>query len=105
MRDILRRKPIYKEFILINQQSNGKQSIISKIKSLHTERLKLQFMCEDDKYEQDKFQQWNQYLFDNTSIEEQDTDCETDTDIDDSQVDLLKKSRFSRLRIYFLGHF
>jgi hypothetical protein len=83
---ILRKKPIYKEFILINQQSdllsNGKQSVISSIKSLHMERLKLQFMCEDDKYEQDKFQQWNQYL----TIDQQDTDYETDSDIDDQQV-------------------
>jgi len=43
-------------------------------------------MCEDDKYEQDKFQQWNQYLLDNTSIDQQDTDFETDSDIDDSRV-------------------
>jgi hypothetical protein len=88
--EILRKKSIYKEFLLINQQSNllsnGKQSIISSIKSLHTERLKLQFMCEDDKYEQDKFQQWNQHLLDNTSIDQQDTDFETDSDIDDSRV-------------------
>jgi hypothetical protein len=80
--EILRKKPIYKEFILINQQSNllsnGKQSIISSIKSIHTERLKLQFMCEDDKYEQQKFQ----HLIDNTSIDQQDTD----SDIDDHQV-------------------
>jgi hypothetical protein len=43
-------------------------------------------MCEDDKYEQDKFQQWNQHLLDNTSIDQQDTDFETDSDIDDSRV-------------------
>ncbi|UJR24021.1 hypothetical protein I4U23_026986 [Adineta vaga] len=64
--EVLRTKPIYKEFILMNQQSNllsnGKQTKISSIKSLHSERLKLQFMCEDDKYEQDKFQQWNQFV-------------------------------------------
>ncbi|CAF1539178.1 unnamed protein product, partial [Adineta steineri] len=87
--EILRKKPIYKEFILINQQSdilsNGKQSMISSIKSLHTERLKLQFMCEDDKYEQEKFQQWNQYVLENVSIDEQDTEYETDSDIDDQQ--------------------
>lgn len=85
--EVLRKKPIYKEFILINQQSdlllNGKQSIMSSITSLHTERFKLQFMCEDDKYEQDKFQQWNQYLTENRLADQQDTDCETDTDIDD----------------------
>jgi len=90
MGEILQKNPIYKEFILINQQSdllsNGKQSIISSIKSFHTERLKLQFMCEDDKYEQEKFQQWNQYLLDNTSIDQQDTDYETDSDIDTDQV-------------------
>ena len=66
--EILRKQPIYKEFVLINQQgdllSNGKQTKISSIKSLHSERLKLQFMCEDDKYEQDKLQQWNQFLLD-----------------------------------------
>ncbi|CAF1144378.1 unnamed protein product [Rotaria sordida] len=85
IRDILRKKSFYKEFILINQQSNllsnGKQSIISSIKSLHTERLKLQFMCEDDKYEQEIFKQSNQYLLDNISIDQQDTD----SDIDDHQ--------------------
>jgi hypothetical protein len=90
MGEILQKNPIYKEFILINQQSdllsNGKQSITSSIKSFHTERLKLQFMCEDDKYEQEKFQQWNQYLLDNTSIDQQDTDYETDSDIDTDQV-------------------
>ncbi len=98
--DILRKKSIYKEFLLINQQSNllsnGKQSIISSIKSLHTERLKLQFMCEDDKYEQDKFQEWNQYLLNNPSIDQQDTDFETDSDIDDSRVYLFRKSCFYR---------
>ncbi|CAF1387732.1 unnamed protein product [Adineta steineri] len=87
--EILRKKPIYKEFILMNQQSdilsNGKQSMISSIKSLHTERLKLQFMCEDDKYEEEKFQQWNQYVLENISIDEQDTEYETDSDIDDQQ--------------------
>jgi hypothetical protein len=88
--EILRKKPIYKEFILINQQSdllsNGKQSMISSIKSLHSERLKLQFMCEDDKYEQEKFQQWNQYLTENSSIDQQETDEETDSDMDEQQV-------------------
>ncbi|CAF4596302.1 unnamed protein product [Rotaria sp. Silwood1] len=87
--EILRKKPIYKEFLLINQQSdllsNGKQSIISSIKSLHTERIKLQFMCEDDKYEQEKFQQSNQYLLNNITTDQQDTDYETDSDIDDHQ--------------------
>jgi hypothetical protein len=86
MGEILRKKPIYKEFILINQELNGKQSVISNIKSLHTERVKLQFMCADDKYEQEKFQQWNQHLLDNTSFDQQDTDVETDSDIDDSLV-------------------
>jgi hypothetical protein len=44
-------------------------------------------MCEDDKYEQDKFQKWNQHLADNTMIDEQDTDDnETDSDQDDDQV-------------------
>jgi hypothetical protein len=100
---ILRKKPIYKEFILINQQSdllsNGKQSVISSIKSLHMERLKLQFMCEDDKYEQDKFQQWNQYL----TIDQQDTDYETDSDIDDQQV--IEKWVYLRERMFnkYLG--
>jgi hypothetical protein len=94
--EILRKKPIYKEFILINQQLNGKQSIISSIKSLHTERLKLQFMCEDDKYEQDKFQQWNQYLINNKSIDQQDTDYETDSDIDDHQNDIDMSSSTSK---------
>ena len=88
--EILRQKPIYKEFVLINQQtdllSNGKQSIISSIKSIHTERLKLQFMCEEDKYEQEKFQQWNQHLTDNISMDEQDTDYQTDSDLDEHQV-------------------
>ncbi|CAF2661739.1 unnamed protein product [Rotaria sp. Silwood2] len=42
-------------------------------------------MCEDDKYEQDKFQQSNQYLLNNTSIDQQDTDYESDSDIDDHQ--------------------
>lgn len=74
---------MYKEFILINQQSNGKQSIISSIKSLHTERLKLQFMCEDDQYEQDKF---NQYLTQNLSNDQQETDYETDSNPDEHQV-------------------
>ena len=82
--DILRKNSIYKEFILINQQSallsNGKQSVISSIKSLHIERLKLQFMCEDDKYEQEKFQEFNQYF------NEQETDYETDSDPDDILV-------------------
>ncbi len=31
-------------------------------------------MCEDDKYEQEKFQQSNQYLLDNTLSDQQDTD-------------------------------
>ena len=82
---------MYKEFILINQQSdllsNGKQSIISSIKSLHTERLKLQFMCEEDKYEQDKF---NQYLTENISIDQQETDYETDSNPDEHQVIIQK---------------
>ena len=51
--------------------------MISSIKSLHSERLQLQFMCEDDHYEQNKFQQWNQMI----SNDEQDSD--TDTDIED----------------------
>ena len=53
---------------------------------MHSERLKLQFMCEDDKYEQEKFQQWNQHLIENSSMNQQETDEETDTDIDDEQV-------------------
>jgi len=89
-KEILNKKSIYKEFILINKESellsNGKESIISSIKSLHNQRLKLQFMCEDDKYEQNKFQQLNQYLLDNTSIDQQDTDYQTDSDQDDNQV-------------------
>jgi hypothetical protein len=43
-------------------------------------------MCEDDKYEQDKFQQWNQYVTDNLSIDQQETDEETDSDMDEQQV-------------------
>jgi hypothetical protein len=90
---------------LINEQSvllsNGKQSIISSIKSLQTERIKLQFMCEDDKYEQDKFQKWNQHLTDNTTVDEQDTDDnETDADQDDDQVYLQLTFRHSIIFLF-----
>ncbi|CAF1033210.1 unnamed protein product [Rotaria magnacalcarata] len=102
IKEILRTKPIYKEFLLINQQSdllsNSKQSIISSIKSLHTERIKLQFMCEDDKYEQEKFQQWNQYLLKNTSIGQQDIDYATDSDIDEYQENFKETDHYSRVR-------
>ena len=88
--EILRKKPIYKEFLLINQQSDllshGKQSSVSSIKSLHSERLKLQFMCEDDKYEQEKFQQWNE----NADMEQQQL---TDSDTDELQVIWKRKER------------
>jgi len=53
-------------------------------------------MCEDDKYEQEKFQQWNHYLINNTSIDQQDTDYETDSDIDDHQNDIDMSSLTSK---------
>lgn len=43
-------------------------------------------MCEDDKYEQEQFLQLNQSLINNTSNDQQDTDYETDFNINDSQV-------------------
>ncbi|CAF0738253.1 unnamed protein product [Rotaria sordida] len=60
--EILRKQPIYKEFLLINQQSD-----------LLSNGIKLQYMCKDDKYEQEKFQQSNNYLLNNISIDQQDT--------------------------------
>jgi len=71
VQEVLRKTPIYKQFILINQQSellsSGKDSLISSFKSLHTERVQLQFMCEDDKYEQKSYFQNNPTV---NSIEE-----------------------------------
>lgn len=54
--EILRTKSIYKEFPLRNEEnhlfSQGKQSLITTIKSFPSDRLRLQFLCEDDLYEQ-----------------------------------------------------
>lgn len=79
----------------MNQQSdllsNGKQSMISSIKSLHSERLHLQFMCEDDHYEQNKFQQWNQMI---SKDQQQDSDTDTDTDIEDLDQQQQVKTNF-----------
>ncbi|CAF3824985.1 unnamed protein product, partial [Rotaria magnacalcarata] len=101
IQEILRTKPIYKEFLLINQQShllsNSKQSIISSIKSLHTERLKLQFMCEDDKYEQEKCQQWNQHLLNNKLPDQRDIDYATDSDINEYQGNFKEIDHYSRV--------
>ena len=43
-------------------------------------------MCEDDKYEQEKFQQFNQYFNENISTDEQEIDLETDSDPDEILV-------------------
>ena len=79
--EILKEKPIYKEFLLINEQgellSNGKDSLISQIKSFHCERLHLQILCEDDQYEQKIFQQSKR------TREDEDTDVESDSDLVD----------------------
>ena len=91
MAEILRQKAIYKEFPLINQQSaprcNNEQWTISSIKSLHTDRLRLQFFCENDLYEQAKFQEWNRHSSVCRSTERQDD--ETDSDIAHDQVDFI----------------
>ena len=79
--EILKDQPIYKEFLLINEQaallSNGKDSLISQIKSFHCERLHLQLLCEDDQYEQKIFQQSRR------PIKDDDTDYESDSDLFD----------------------
>ena len=82
--EILKDKPIYKEFLLINEQaallSSGKDSLISQIKSFHCERLHLQLLCEDDQYEQKIFQQSRR------PTEDEDTDYESDSDLVDRPV-------------------
>lgn len=82
--EIFKEKSIYKEFLFVNENSEllskGKDSIISQIKSFHCERLHLQWMCEDDRYEQKIFQQRK------LSKEDQDTDYESDSDLNHQQV-------------------
>jgi hypothetical protein len=76
--DILREMPIYKEFLLVNENdqllSNAKQSNVSSIKSFHCDRLHLQLMCEHDRYEERLFELANRRR---TTDESNTDDCPT----------------------------
>ena len=84
----MKEKPIYKEFLLINEQaqllSSGKDSIVSQIKTFHCERLHLQIMCEDDQYEQKMFEQSNK----SSQDEDDETDYKSDSDLFEEKVRL-----------------
>ena len=88
--EILRTKSIYKEFPLRNEQnqlfSQGKQSLITTIKSFPSDRLRLQFLCEDDLYEQNNIDERTNHPQINSSP--------IDTSIDDNAIDSIPFSSF-----------